>query len=110
MYNGFENSAGQTGIAGLPSVYTEEGDEAETLIIKLHDELQNTDISLIYTVLEDFDAITRSVLIKNNGDTMRLEKVMSATVDFYACGKKDFVHLDSTTGTRKAYCKKPNNW
>ena len=101
LYNGFEIVQGKPGLQGLPSVYTEEGDKAETLIIKLHDELENTDISLIYTVLEDFDAITRSVLIKNNGDTMRLEKVMSATVDFYACGKKDFVHLDGAWGRER---------
>ncbi|MDP4162354.1 MAG: glycoside hydrolase family 36 N-terminal domain-containing protein, partial [Bacillota bacterium] len=52
---------GKKKLAGLPSTYVEEEDEAVTLEIILEDKLIELKVILTYTVFEEFNAITRSV-------------------------------------------------
>ena len=83
-------------IEGLPSVYTEKDDNTKTLIITLFDSLQNIYIKLIYSVFEDYDIITRSVRIINDGNEMKIRSVLSGSVDFFGSDKCDIIHLDGT--------------
>lgn len=75
--------AGKPALAGLPSVYTESDAEAQTLEIDLQDPADGVCVTLCYTVLRDFDVITRSVRFQNRGSTpVRLLRALSASVDF----------------------------
>ena len=85
---------GKTALNGLPATYYEEGDNTETLTIRLHDSLKNIDVYLSYTVFEDFNAITRSMKIVNNGERFELDSVMSTTVDFFGMDNSELLTLD----------------
>lgn len=79
---------GKPKLEGLPSTYVENDLEAKTLEIDMEDKLIGLTITLIYTIFKDFDVISRSVSFKNNGkENLKLEKVLSASVDFR---EKDF--------------------
>lgn len=84
---------GKLPLSGLPSTYIENEEEAETLEISLRDELKNIKIVLTYSVFEEFDAITKSVKIKNESDEdINLLRVLSSNVDFNE-DDFDFIHL-----------------
>jgi alpha-galactosidase len=72
---------GKPGLGGLPSVYAEPG-EAQTLELTLADLPAGLEIVLTYSVLEDFDAMTRSVRFLNVGsEKLKLLRALSASVD-----------------------------
>ena len=74
---------GKNKLKNLPATYVESDDEATTLELNLIDSLKNIEVTLVYTVFRDFDAITRSVRVKNNSkDDLRINRVLSANVDF----------------------------
>ena len=85
---------GKPALKGLPATYCEGNDNVETLTIRLHDSLKDIDVYLSYTVFEDFNAITRSARIVNNGERFELNTALSATVDFFGMGDSEFIHLD----------------
>jgi alpha-galactosidase len=74
---------GKPPLKGLPAIYTEADDEAETLEIVLEDRVSGLTATLTYTVFRDYDALTRSVQFTNAGTRpVRLLRAMSASVDF----------------------------
>lgn len=74
-------SAGKPKLEGLPAIY---GDEAETLEILLEDPVTHIQVTLLYSVMYEFDAIARAAIIKNVSDkTVYLEKALSATIELY---------------------------
>ncbi len=85
---------GKPALQGLPATYCEENDNVQTLTIRLHDNLKDIDVYLYYTVFEDFNVITRSVRIVNNGERLELKAAMSVTVDFFGFGGGELLHLD----------------
>ncbi len=95
-YKGYEITSGKAPLEGLPATYCEENDTVETLTIHLFDELKSLNVYLSYTVFEDFDAITRSVKIVNNGERFVLNTALSASVDFYGNEGLDLITLDGT--------------
>lgn len=77
----YQIKKGKYEIPGLPSVYAKE-DEAETLEIILKDTATETLVILRYGVLEKEDIITRSVEVKNLGNTpIVINKVHSMCLD-----------------------------
>lgn len=81
-YTGFRLEKGKYTLEGLPSFYNTEN-EAETLVISLEDSAAQVVVELYYYVFEDFDLITRSVRIINQGDeTVRLYRSASFCLDF----------------------------
>ena len=87
---------GKPKLDGLPATYTEDDSEAMTLIITLKDRLKNIRVELMYNVFDEYDAITRSVRIINEGtESVRLEGALSASVDFQY-GNFDLLHLPGT--------------
>ncbi|MCQ6280749.1 alpha-galactosidase [Bacillus sp. EB600] len=74
---------GKPNLEGLPAVYVEEDQEAETVEIELEDPLIGLQVSLTYTVFTHFNVITRSVRLKNHGkEKLEILRALSANVDF----------------------------
>ncbi|RUS45576.1 alpha-galactosidase [Cohnella sp. AR92] len=74
--------AGKPALEGLPSVYAESEQEAETLEVVLEDEAAKLRLIAGYTVFRDSDAIARNVRIENFGEaTVRVQRLLSASVD-----------------------------
>lgn len=72
---------GKPGLEGLPATFGSEV-ECTTLEILCVDRVLNLEVTLLYTVFEDIDAITRSVKVKNAGtQALYLTKVLSACLD-----------------------------
>lgn len=85
--------SGKPKLEGLPAVYTEQDDEADTLELELFDRVSGLTIYLSYTVMKAFDAISRSVSFRNDSkENMTLLRAMSASVDM-AHSRYDLLHL-----------------
>ena len=94
-YNGHKIYKGKKGLKGLPSTYDEKND-AETLEIYLKDKLKNTHITLTYTAFDNFDAIIRNALIKNDSsEKVKILRALSANVDFNN-NNYDFIQLSGS--------------
>lgn len=106
----YEIKEGKPKIEGLPATYCEEGDKVQTLTIHLKDELQALDVYLAYSVFEDFDAITRNVKIKNNGEKFIVNNAMSAMVDFYGVDNMDMIHLYGTWARERQISRNSLNY
>ncbi|RAR42679.1 alpha-galactosidase [Paenibacillus sp. MDMC362] len=85
--------SGKPKLEGLPAVYTEQDAEADTLELELLDPVSGLTIYLSYTVMNAFDAITRSVSFRNDSkENITLLRAMSASVDMnHSC--YDLLHL-----------------
>ena len=92
-YAGHEIYSGKKPLDGLPAVYCREDSDAETLELRLKDELTGLEVVLNYSVFEEMDVICRSARYENHGDkSLRLLTGAAASVDFF--GKDyDFLHL-----------------
>lgn len=75
---------GKYGLEGLPAVYAErENQDAQTLEIELADAVSGIRVVLLYGVFPEYDVITRSVRITNEGyEKCYLEKAGSCCLDF----------------------------
>lgn len=73
---------GKPEIEGIPSTFASEY-EAETLEIECEDKYASLKVTLIYTVFENLNVITRSVRVQNCGeDTVHIKRLLSTCVDF----------------------------
>ncbi|SDX38859.1 alpha-galactosidase [Paenibacillus sp. CF384] len=73
---------GKPVLEGLPAVYAESGDEAQTLIVTLADKLAGLTVELSYTVIEAFDAVIRSARIVNDSQSViQLTRALSVSID-----------------------------
>lgn len=85
FFSGYEIFHGKKKLAGLPSVYALEEDEADTLEVTMRDQRTGLTAVLSYAVLEDYDIITRSIRYRNEGkEEIHLLAAMSMCVDFPA--------------------------
>ena len=81
---------GKYQIKGLPAFY---GDEGETLVITLKDKAYDIYFHMYYGVFEEYDLITRAMVIENKTDKeIKLNKALSMTLDFTS-GTYDMVHF-----------------
>lgn len=72
---------GKSELEGLPATFGTK-EECTTLQIICEDMLTKVEVCLQYTIFEEEDALTRSVLVENKGtETVYLEKVLSACLD-----------------------------
>lgn len=87
---------GKPALEGLPAVYAERADEAETLEIELEDAAAKLKLIASYTAFADSDAFARSVRLVNAGDEpVRVLRLLSASVDL-PHSRYDAVHLWGT--------------
>ncbi len=80
--------SGKPQLSGLPATFGKES-ECTTLELAAEDPINGLEITMVYTVFEDVDAITRSVRVRNTGkyENVKLTKVLSTCVEFE---NKDF--------------------
>ncbi len=82
-YKKHEIVDGKPELKGLPTTYVECDCEAQTLLLTLNDELTGLDVVLQYTVFPEYNAITRSYKVVNNGENRAtVETLLSFTMDF----------------------------
>lgn len=82
-YAGFELRDGKYGLPGLPAVYDEGADGAQTLVITLRDAQLRLDVELLYGVMPAYDVVTRAVRVVNRGtETVEVKRLQSACLDF----------------------------
>lgn len=82
-YTGHKIFNGKPEIKGLPSLYLNNENEAQTLEVYTEDKTTGAKITLIYTVFEDYSVITRSVVVENTSEKpFDIERVYSCCVEF----------------------------
>lgn len=82
-YENYEITDNKPTLKGLPATYSEKGDKVQTLIITLRDSISDISVKLFYTVFEEYDILTRHVVITNNSQkSVFINRAMSASVDF----------------------------
>ena len=106
-YQSYQIIAGKPELEGLPATWGGEED-CTTLELFCRDETLGMEVQLLYTVFEEEDAITRSVIVKNAGNSnIYLEKVLSTCLDmddrnfeviglFGSWGRERHIHGAST--------------
>lgn len=80
-YKSHKISGGAQPLPGMPAVF---GDTADCSVLELTatDDILNAEVTIIYTVFENLDAIVRSVKIKNNGSkALYIKKALSLALD-----------------------------
>ena len=81
-YTGHRILSGKPAIASLPASYCESEEEAQTLVITLHDEQHGLQIDLYYTVFPAYDVITRHAEFTNLSDrSIHLTRALSVSLD-----------------------------
>ena len=98
---------GKKKLEGLPAVYTEQKEEAESLEITLYDEVLDLKVTLTYTIFRDYPIIIRSVNFKNEGDQkINLNRALSMCVDFE---NRDFelLQLSGAWGRERDILRRP---
>ncbi len=79
-YYSHEIRDGKYSLSGLPAFY---GEDAKTLVVTLKDSAYDIYFHLYYGVFEEYDLITRAMVVENKTDKqIKLEKALSATLDF----------------------------
>ena len=91
-YKSHRISEGKPRLEGLPATFANNND-ATTLELICEDKHSGLEVSLLYSIFNDLDVITRSVQVKNTGsDDVNLSRVLSACLDFDS-SDFDFVTL-----------------
>lgn len=86
QYDSFRITPDKPKLSGLPATYTENDNEALTLIITLKDPVTGLKTELFYTIFEGKPVIARSVHFTNQGsETLHLGRAMSLSVDLPDC-------------------------
>ena len=82
---------GKPKLSGLPATYTEKDEEAQTLCVKLKDEVTGIVLELLYTIFAQGGIITRSARFTNEGTSLvHLLNAMSLSLDL---PDKDYVWM-----------------
>ncbi len=91
-FESYEIVSGKYSLPGLPAVYANE-DEAQTIHVTLRDTASKIGIILTYAVLPEHDIITRSVTVKNDGESaVMLNRVHSLCLDI-PYGDYEWIHF-----------------
>ena len=107
VYSGYKITEGKPRLSGLPSTYTENDSEAQTLELTLTDAFTGLNIILSYTAYAELDAVCRSVRIENRGGSpLDITSVMSASVDFLS-DEFDFITLGGTWSDECGISRRP---
>lgn len=94
-YAGYRISAGKRHMPSpMPSMYTDDEEEATTLTVEMEDSLTGLRFQLVYTVMHDYDIICRRTVVVNNGTSpVTLNHIVSGTFDFDAQEKHYMTQL-----------------
>ena len=98
---------GKPSLPGLPSLYAESPEEADTLVVLLQDPLTGLHVEASYTVFTAYSAVARSLSIRNTGcEPLRLTSVQSASVPLWESGL-DLIHLKGAWARERAVIRTP---
>ena len=104
-YAGHRIYRGKQKLPGLPMVRS--SPDAETLELKLHDALQQVDVTIVLTVFAEHDALTQSVRVENHGQApMKIDKICSASIDL-SDNRWEFLHLSGAWARESHICRQP---
>lgn len=82
LYDSHVILSGKPKLEGLPAVYVEDSNEAQTLELTLKDAHSGLTVILSYTVFENHNAITRSVrFVNDSASPLRLNRALSMSLD-----------------------------
>lgn len=83
-YKGYKIVEGKVPMPSpMPAMYTDNSEEASTLIVEMEDTLTGLRFLLHYTVMHDYDIITRrTVIVNNTSHRVNLNHLVSGTFDF----------------------------
>lgn len=82
VYVGHEIMDGKPKLQGLPATYTESEEEAQTLCVKLKDEVTGVVLELLYTIFAQGGIVARSAKLTNEGEkSVHLLSAMSLSLD-----------------------------
>lgn len=106
-YESCEVIKGKYGLPGLPAVYVEDEEKAETLTVRLKDAVSGAAVTLYYGILEELDVITRAACISNEGTApFALLKAASCALDFRNNGY-DVLHFHGRHGMERILERSP---
>lgn len=84
LFYDYKITRGKYELSKLPHIWAAD-DEAESLELILRDPVSDIEVSLLYGLIYEKDAITRSVIIRNKGNNpVKIKKAMTACLDFLA--------------------------
>lgn len=107
VYESHRIYAGKALLEGLPSTYTEDESEAESIDIVLADPIIGLKAILTYTVFRDLDAITRSVRFVNEShQSIKLLRALSFGIDI-SHSDFDMLHLSGTWARERHIERRP---
>lgn len=93
FFDHYQVHPGKYPLAGLPTFFSSEQSEGETLEIVLRDAKEEVYLHLFYGVFEELDIITRAAVLENRtGGDIRISRMMSACLDL-GMGCYDLVHF-----------------
>ena len=86
----------------LPCVFANPGDHVQSLEITLCDAVSKVELTLLYSVFEEADIITRALKVKNAGSSpIHLRKIMSVCLDWLNGSAFDLVSLPGRYGQER---------
>ncbi|WP_138494881.1 alpha-galactosidase [Paenibacillus pinistramenti] len=107
-YEGFRITKGKPALSGLPAVYTEEENEAETLELELKDAYSGLKVVLLYTIFADRNVVVRSARLSNEGEQkLRLRRALSASVDFTGRSDLELLYLSGAWSREGNITRRP---
>mgnify|MGYP002514194611 CR=1 FL=1 len=87
-YHSYKILNNKPALEGLPSVYLNDGEKAETLVITLKDTVFELYVELYYSIIEGHDQIMRSTrIINKTGEDFFIESALTMNLDIH---KKEF--------------------
>lgn len=107
VYSSYEITEGKPALDGLPAVYSESDEEAQTLTIELKDVYTGLSVFVSYSVFHHMDSIIRSVRYEHKGkDKLRLLRALSMSVDMNV-SDYEFVYLSGAWAREANIVKRP---
>lgn len=95
-------------LATLPCVFANPKDHVQTLEITLKDAVSEVEVTLLYSVFEEADILTRAVKVKNAGtSSVHLRKIMSLCLDLFNGAAFDLVSLPGRYGQERQVERQP---
>ncbi|MDO5549817.1 MAG: alpha-galactosidase [Lachnospiraceae bacterium] len=98
----YQITEGKYQLDTLPCVFAADKDTVHSLEVTLSDAVSKVEVTLLYSVFEEADIITRAVKVKNAGDSpIHLKKIMSVCLDFLNGADMDLVSLPGRYGQER---------
>lgn len=107
-YQDYQIIDGKPQLPGLPAAFVEDDTEAQTLIIKMQDQLTGVAAELWYTVYRDQPIITRTCRLINQGTAkVNLEKLASMQLDFAGHANLESITLPGAYADERQMERRP---